>query len=399
MGKALFTNNATSTLSGTLTQGGTTMVLSTGTGSKFPSPTGGDYFLLTIYEKDVSAVENRIEIVKVTARTGDTLTIERDVESTVGIAGGYAYPSVGGATVYCELRWTAGAAGAALQEGSIHAATGKTTPVDTDEIPIADSASSNALKKLTWANLKATAKTYFDTQYSPVTSGTAILKGNGTGGFSSAAAGTDYQSPIGTISGIAKGNGANALTAATAGTDYLAPPSGTALLKANSGGALANAVAGTDYQAVISSTGVLKGAGAGSVSAATAGTDFVAPGTATSFTKPQRPSISAETAPSTNVITWDLTSDQIFLINLNANITTFNLTGTLTSLIGNQYELVIRYNGGTTISFNANMKWTAGTAPTPTGTSGKIDILTFAVLSNDGGTTAYLYNTGIKQNL
>lgn len=37
-----------------------------------------------------------------------------------------------------------------------HAATSKATPVDADEIPLADSAAANALKKLTWANLKAT---------------------------------------------------------------------------------------------------------------------------------------------------------------------------------------------------------------------------------------------------
>lgn len=46
-----------------------------------------------------------------------------------------------------------------------HAATGKTTPVDADEVPLVDSAASNVLKKLTWANLKATLKTYFDTLY------------------------------------------------------------------------------------------------------------------------------------------------------------------------------------------------------------------------------------------
>lgn len=45
------------------------------------------------------------------------------------------------------------------------AATSKTTPVDADLIPIVDSAASNVLKKLTWANLKATLKTYFDTLY------------------------------------------------------------------------------------------------------------------------------------------------------------------------------------------------------------------------------------------
>ncbi len=48
---------------------------------------------------------------------------------------------------------------------AIHGATGKTTPVDADTIPLIDSEASNVLKKLTWANLKATLKTYFDTVY------------------------------------------------------------------------------------------------------------------------------------------------------------------------------------------------------------------------------------------
>lgn len=52
-----------------------------------------------------------------------------------------------------------------------------------------------------------------------------------------------------TLTGLVKGNGTGAFTAATAGTDYLAPPSGSAILKANAGGALASATAGTDYAA------------------------------------------------------------------------------------------------------------------------------------------------------
>jgi len=48
---------------------------------------------------------------------------------------------------------------------SIHGVSGKTTPVDADEVGLIDSAASNVLKKLTWANLKATLKTYFDTLY------------------------------------------------------------------------------------------------------------------------------------------------------------------------------------------------------------------------------------------
>ena len=43
-----------------------------------------------------------------------------------------------------------------LDGGTFHAATGKATPVDADEMPLVDSATSFSLKKLTWANLKAT---------------------------------------------------------------------------------------------------------------------------------------------------------------------------------------------------------------------------------------------------
>ena len=64
-----------------------------------------------------------------------------------------------------------------------HAATSKTTPVDADELPLSDSAATFGLKKLTWANLVATLKTYFDsvattltnkTLTSPVISGGTI---------------------------------------------------------------------------------------------------------------------------------------------------------------------------------------------------------------------------------
>lgn len=56
---------------------------------------------------------------------------------------------------------------------TIHSSTSKTTPLDADEIPIADSATTPTafgIKKLTWANLKATLLTYFDTLYSRKTS-------------------------------------------------------------------------------------------------------------------------------------------------------------------------------------------------------------------------------------
>ena len=45
----------------------------------------------------------------------------------------------------------------------------KTTPVDADSVALSDSAASGFRKKLTWANLKATLKTYFDSLYLPAT--------------------------------------------------------------------------------------------------------------------------------------------------------------------------------------------------------------------------------------
>lgn len=47
----------------------------------------------------------------------------------------------------------------------INGATAKTTPVDADMVGLMDSAASNVLKKLSWANIKATLKAYMDTVY------------------------------------------------------------------------------------------------------------------------------------------------------------------------------------------------------------------------------------------
>ena len=65
-------------------------------------------------------------------------------------------------------------------EAAVHAAASKATPVDADETALVDSAASNGLKKLTWANIKATLKTYFDTLYYSSGSDIAVADG-GTG--------------------------------------------------------------------------------------------------------------------------------------------------------------------------------------------------------------------------
>lgn len=88
-------------------------------------------------------------------------------------------PSGSAATTDEALRALGTAAGTAAAgndsrldvAATIHAATGKTTPVDADEMPITDSAASFVLKKVTLTNLKAFLKTYFDTLYSPTGGG------------------------------------------------------------------------------------------------------------------------------------------------------------------------------------------------------------------------------------
>lgn len=54
---------------------------------------------------------------------------------------------------------------------SIHGATAKTTPVDADTMPLIDSAASNVLKKVTWANIKSVLTTAFNALYLPLSGG------------------------------------------------------------------------------------------------------------------------------------------------------------------------------------------------------------------------------------
>lgn len=69
-------------------------------------------------------------------------------------------------------------------EAAVHAASSKATPVDADETMLVDSAASWGLKKLTWANIKATLKTYFDTLYY-IVGGTDVAVADGGTGRSS----------------------------------------------------------------------------------------------------------------------------------------------------------------------------------------------------------------------
>lgn len=75
-----FANNAVGTLSAGITNTDTSLVLASGQGAAFPSLSAGDYFYLTL------GSAGNTEIVKVTARSGDTLTVVRAQESTTAKA-------------------------------------------------------------------------------------------------------------------------------------------------------------------------------------------------------------------------------------------------------------------------------------------------------------------------
>jgi len=108
----------------------------------------------------------------VALKAGSELIPEVDNAVTAALAAAAAAESSASAadTSKDEAEAAALAASISPVAAPTHAASSKTTPVDADEFPLIDSAASFGLKKLTWANLKATLKTYFDTLYVAVTS-------------------------------------------------------------------------------------------------------------------------------------------------------------------------------------------------------------------------------------
>jgi microcystin-dependent protein len=75
----LVKNNAFSTLASGITAIATTITVAAGTGSRFPAAGGADYFYATLID-----TSNNLEVVKVTSRSTDTLTVVRGQDGTTG---------------------------------------------------------------------------------------------------------------------------------------------------------------------------------------------------------------------------------------------------------------------------------------------------------------------------
>lgn len=110
-----FANNATSRLAANLSAVGVTATLIPGDGPKFPTLSAGQYFMATLIKADGNK-----EIIKVTARSSDTLTIVRAAEPVAGVQTAYSF----NAADKIELRLTAGELASEFDRLDKHALTG-----------------------------------------------------------------------------------------------------------------------------------------------------------------------------------------------------------------------------------------------------------------------------------
>ena len=266
------------------------------------------------------------------------------------------------------------------------------------------------------------------TDYAPATTGTAILKGNGSGGFSSAVANTDYQSVI-TATGLLKGAGSGSISAAVVGTDYAPATTGSSILYGNSlggfsnvtigsnltfsGGTLsatnsggtvttvsvvsANGFAGTVANATTtpaitlstSVTGLLKGNGT-AISAATAGTDYAA---ATTGTSSQLLANNGSGGFANVTVGTGLSLSAGTLSATNAgSVTAVTASSPLASSGGTAPNITIQQASATQAGYLSSADWTtfnskgSGTVTSVTGTS--------PIVSSGGATPSISLATG-----
>ena len=91
-------------------------------------------------------------------------------------------------------------------------------------------------------------------------------------------------------------------------------------------------------------------------------------------------------AITTNVLTLDCSTGNLFDVSLNANITTLTFTNVPTTGTAYALTLILTADGtARTVTWGAAVKWAAATAPTLTSTSTKQDIV--VLVTRDSGTT------------
>ena len=219
MASVLFKNNATSTLASGISDSDTTINLTSGQGARFPTITGSDYFYGTLIDSS-----NNLEIVKVTARSTDSLTVVRAQDLTSARA--YL------AADKFELRPTAALFETLSQKTATETITNKTISSSTF------SGTSAQVNSIDVATISATQTLTNKTLTSPILGGTltgtytiggtptlnldqAGITGNISGnaaGLTSTLGVTGGGTGATTLTGAVVGNGTGAFTAVAPGT-------------------------------------------------------------------------------------------------------------------------------------------------------------------------------------
>lgn len=150
------TNNASGVLASSITTASTSITLTTGQGSLFPSIASGDFFFATLVDSS-----NNYEIVKVTARASDVLTVVRAQDNTAARA------FIGGDRI--ELRPVAATFAALLQDAEDYSDTALNTHIaDPTAAHAASAVSFTPTGNLSATNVQA-ALAELDTEKLPAT--------------------------------------------------------------------------------------------------------------------------------------------------------------------------------------------------------------------------------------
>ena len=155
----------------------------------------------------------------------------------------------GSGTVTSVAALTLGTTGTDL---SSSVANGTTTPVITLNVPTASATNRGALSSADW--------TTFNNKGSGTVTAVSVVSANGLAGSSSGGA-TPALTLSTTVTGLLKGNG-TAISAATSGTDYAPATSGTSILYGNGSGGFSNVTIGSGLSF---STGTLSASGGAGV--------------------------------------------------------------------------------------------------------------------------------------
>lgn len=87
-------------------------------------------------------------------------------------------------------------------------------------------------------------------------------------------------------------------------------------------------------------------------------------------------------------LTLNLNNGNIFLVSLNANISSITISNPPDSLLVGNFVLIFTGDGTSrSVIWPASIKWNLGSTPTLTSTNGKKDVFNF--ITYDGGTNWY----------